>query len=625
MARRQFAFLRQPLQVVVADDSVTITFADGNAAALMEAEKLADRAAKRASEGDYPKAISLWKRVLELNPLLHKARRDLAMASAETGDVDGAKNHLIELLRLNPADAWGWVVLGNLYAGQPTDWPTAEKFFRRALDIDPADPWALTGLATITAQRGQTEPALKLFEQAIAAKPDLPNPHHGLALTHYRASQHERAGQSLDRMFANSRPVDARSKVVYDNARQLYGAVQAELAPRQHPDAFKVVENFRAEMEQASGFPVRVTEDDFPDTTLAVIQMAWKHGRNHHVVKVRTGTPDPLRCHLLAHELTHLQLEAEARSAGKNRFFSTTGSTDAFAAKRIQNELLKLERRGLPANTLSTMTRQWIHGTANFLFNCPLDMVIETRLRERMPALAAAQFVSLRTSVADALQSNTNPEVRQLTPPLILRASLALNGAYALFVDQLYRGATAYAASYQREEAFSLSQRLFRLWQSRSAQLGPGDEYTLVEEFADLLGLRGWFEWCADPGSHEITGTQPTEGTTNPDLLRKKQMPAVFYCLDALKRFNRLPVEKIRDVAFEIGIVGQSGLDYASPDAKYALKSLPGEKFTGLHLMCLMFAGFKRIAPEHDLHMDLEEPFLIALETFQKDPPGTSQ
>ena len=35
-------------------------------------------------------------------------------------------------------------------------------------------------------------------------------------------------------------------------------------------------------------------------------------------------------------------------------------------------------------------------------------------------------------------------------------------------------------------------------------------------------------------------------------------------------------------------------------------------------LMCLKYAGFKRIAPEHDLQMNLHEPFLIALEMFQK-------
>jgi hypothetical protein len=38
--------------------------------------------------------------------------------------------------------------------------------------------------------------------------------------------------------------------------------------------------------------------------------------------------------------------------------------------------------------------------------------------------------------------------------------------------------------------------------------------------------------------------------------------------------------------------------------------------------MCLMYAGFKRIAPEHDLQMDLDEPFLAALEMFQKGETG---
>ena len=41
---------------------------------------------------------------------------------------------LTVILRLNPGDAWGWVVLGNLYAKNEKDWPTAEKFLRRAVE-----------------------------------------------------------------------------------------------------------------------------------------------------------------------------------------------------------------------------------------------------------------------------------------------------------------------------------------------------------------------------------------------------------------------------------------------------------------------------------------------------------
>ena len=367
---------------------------------------------------------------------------------------------------------------------------------------------------------------------------------------------------------------------------------------------------------------MRVTEGEFKDTTGAIIQMAWKRSRDHHLIKLRSGLPEHLRSHFMAHELAHLQLEVEARKANKNRFFVTTDKTEAVAAQRIQTDLRKLERRGLTEASVRELVKQWIRGSVTYLFNCPLDMVIETRLLARMPTLAAAQFISTRMSMFEALQTNANPEVRKITPPMVMRASLALNGAYTLFLDHLYQGATNYAANYQREESFALSQRLFQHWQSRSQHLGPGDEYDLVYEFADMLGMRGWFEWQMDPGTHEVSASPHKEGTTNPGLLRKKTVPSVYYCLDALKRYDKLSVETIREVALEIGLVGRNGLDYASPDAKYVLKSLPGENFTGLHLMCLMYAGFKRIAPEHDLQMDLHEPFLTALEMFQKGEEG---
>ena len=35
-----------------------------------------------------------------------------------------------------------------------------------------------------------------------------------------------------------------------------------------------------------------------------------------------------------------------------------------------------------------------------------------------------------------------------------------------------------------------------------------------------------------------------------------------------------------------------------------------------------MYAGYKRIAPGHELGMDLNEPFLMALEMFQSGMSG---
>ena len=48
----------------------------------------------------------------------------------------------------------------------------------------------------------------------------------------------------------------------------------------------------------------------------------------------------------------------------------------------------------------------------------------------------------------------------------------------------------------------------------------------------------------------------------------------------------------------------------------HTLSAYPGESFSGLQLMCLMYAGFKRIAPEQDTGMDLNEPWISALGLF---------
>ena len=48
----------------------------------------------------------------------------------------------------------------------------------------------------------------------------------------------------------------------------------------------------------------------------------------------------------------------------------------------------------------------------------------------------------------------------------------------------------------------------------------------------------------------------------------------------------------------------------------HPLSAYPGESFSGLQLMCLMYAGFKRIAPEQDTGMDLKEPWITALGLF---------
>ncbi|MCX6910882.1 MAG: tetratricopeptide repeat protein [Verrucomicrobia bacterium] len=610
----QFGFLPQPVNVHVEGDEVVISFPEEAGLAQAEAKRLADKAAKRAQEGNYSKAIDIFKRALELQPSLHSARRDLAMAYVEVGDVENATNHLIEVLRLDPRDAWSLVVLANLYIREKSDPVTGEKFLRKALEIKPDDVWALNSLATVSHKRGKTEEAIALFERAISANPDFANAYYGQAVAFEAAHQNDKAIEALERLFGRAKMQDVRSQPVFDNARKLYTKLQAEVATRNHSEAFKCIQTYKAEMEALSGCPIRIEEGDFEDRVGARLQAAWKHGRDFHLISTRRGYSPELLSHLEAHELTHLKMESEARALGKNLFFATTAKTRETAIRSVSSDLHKWQKQGYSEESITKVTQSMVVGLCGFLFNCPLDMLIERYIRGRFTVLHAAQFLSVRVMAMEAWQTNSNPDIRRLTPRKIMQASLALNGAFGLFLDDLFQGASAFAAPYRSLDTFGLSQRLYQHWLQRSQNIAGGGSYELVDEFADRVGLRDWYEWRPDPGHHEVTAPPTREGTTNPELLRQKHPAAVWHLLNALERYDALPVEKVREIAFEIAILGQQGLDHASPDQKYTLRSLPGERFSGLHLMCLMYAGFKRVAPDHEVQMDLNDPFLTALQ-----------
>jgi hypothetical protein len=51
------------------------------------------------------------------------------------------------------------------------------------------------------------------------------------------------------------------------------------------------------------------------------------------------------------------------------------------------------------------------------------------------------------------------------------------------------------------------------------------------------------------------------------------------------------------EITFEVARLGKSGLDYANPEKKYTFSAYPGESFSGLQLMCLMYAGFNASLP----------------------------
>lgn len=94
------------------------------------------------------------------------------------------------------------------------------------------------------------------------------------------------------------------------------------------------------------------------------------------------------------------------------------------------------------------------------------------------------------------------------------------------------------------------------------------------------------------------------------------RMDVVMYIADALQKFGELGPRRRQEIAFEIALLGQRGLDINDPEPKYALKTLPG-KFSGLHLLAIMYAAFRQIDPTLDSGADFAREYEMA-QTFAK-------
>lgn len=115
----------------------------------------------------------------------------------------------------------------------------------------------------------------------------------------------------------------------------------------------------------------------------------------------------------------------------------------------------------------------------------------------------------------------------------------------------------------------------------------------------------------AELGRNRITTASFREsgGNLRPDVLN--------YCGEAIRMFGGMPKEEVHRITVEIAMLGAKGLSVNDASKKYKLRSLPGS-FSGLHLLCIQYAGFKIIDPSVDIGFDIAAEYEEALRMHRK-------
>lgn len=90
----------------------------------------------------------------------------------------------------------------------------------------------------------------------------------------------------------------------------------------------------------------------------------------------------------------------------------------------------------------------------------------------------------------------------------------------------------------------------------------------------------------------------------------------IMHCLSAIEMFAKMSSDSVKEITFEIAMLGNSGLSINEPEKKYTLESKDG-KYSGMQLLCYMFVGFKIIDENLPPVADLESEYKQALKIYR--------
>lgn len=138
--------------------------------------------------------ISLLKDVVSKNPQSYRAWNNLGYALAEQGDVDGARDHYRQALRIKPdyADAHYNYGLVLERQGDPI---RAMDYYSEAIKINPGHAPAHNNFALLLEGQGKPSEAIHHYTEALKLRPELAEAHNNLGIL---LEEQEKLDQAID-------------------------------------------------------------------------------------------------------------------------------------------------------------------------------------------------------------------------------------------------------------------------------------------------------------------------------------------------------------------------------------------------------------------------------------------
>jgi tetratricopeptide (TPR) repeat protein len=577
------------------------------------------KAADLCTAKKYREAIPIFERLIEADPKVSEYHRNLGQAYEELGEYDNAIDSLIEALRWNPKNNWALLLMGNIYLRAEKDTQTALTYFDQIIEADPENYLALSNIGGIFLRLDKLNLAERYFKNTLKVNPTFVNALHGIGIIEMRKGNTLKAFESGVSGLKACQPKDSQMKEILDDF--LLTVTNQYFKEGSKMD---LVADYITQLETASGKEIQIqTVKNLPVN--AKIEIAENYDRDFHLVSYR---PDSPRIeHLICHELTHLKLILAAREIGENLLFTSDQQHVIRFRKLMDPTSKKLKSDGLPEENIQGFINSVFHGLNSRVFNAPIDLFIEDLLYTDFEELRPYQFISMVEMDKLSLQAVTDPQILEVTPPTLISKVKVYNALTARQIDNLYGTSLESRYPLSPTEKGFLNQFWDEFLEYRE-DMEPGEEYELVQNWANDLELDVFFKFKPDPNNSK-KGKDPTVvlaniesdplGSDSFSLEEEKEMKkflatnadlkinmAIFlHMVDAIKFFKKLDDPRIQEIAMELALLGNTGIDPNKQGYKVSFQK--GKGFSGQKVLAFMYVSIALSLP--DLLAELKMPF----------------
>lgn len=232
---------------------------------------------------------------------------------------------------------------------------------------------------------------------------------------------------------------------------------------------------------------------------ISTTEIAWKRNRNFHVIKVNETLDEPVKLHSHAHEIYHIILEAEARAIGRNQQVTFTNEDHMSAVESIAEELGALCKIYPDMAEMGPVVQRLIEDTVNLLYNASLDIIIEDLIFRKHSELHVVQKSGELHALKKNFGSISDEVTVQILPATILKLHRLLHAGYAFSVNKRWNDSLNATEPYLKYNIIQQAEQFFSRCEFLQSTRSPGDEYTIIKDIADELGIKHWFTMQPDP------------------------------------------------------------------------------------------------------------------------------